>query len=73
MRGQNKRQQGFLVNAYKLIMYNNNDCNIFYLYNSNYQFYQSNATDSKRTVYFTALLNLIRLKPIYIQFGWLLC
>lgn len=23
MRGQNKRQQGFLVNAYKLIMYNN--------------------------------------------------
>lgn len=25
MRGQNKRQQGFLVNAYKLIMYNNNE------------------------------------------------
>lgn len=25
MRGQNKRQQGFLVNAYKLIMYNKNE------------------------------------------------
>lgn len=25
MRGQNKRQQGCLVNAYKLIMYNNNE------------------------------------------------
>lgn len=77
MRGQNKRQQGFLVNAYKLIMYNNNEmtatsftCIILTINNS---INQSNATDSKRTVYFTALLNLIRLKPIYIQFGWLLC
>lgn len=66
MRGQNKRQQGYLVNAYKLIMYNNNEMTAT-SFTCNYQFYQSNATDSKRTVYFTALLNRIRLKPLYIQ------
>lgn len=38
-----------------------------YLYNSNYQFYQSNATDSEQTVYFTALLNRMYDLNLYIS------
>lgn len=63
MWGQKKRQQGCLVNACKLIMHNNNEMiatSITCIYY--YQFYKSNATDSKHTVYFTTPLNFIRLK-----------